>query len=191
MPHKFLRIFHTLENSKFCTVFFQNRVKNSSNLNLWSVCTVLVPNFHCVHVFVVIHNISKIANFTRDFLKTVNDSEITVKTKNVPLFMNFPNIYKLWQFWFKAWFRVFVVIHNISKIANFKRDFLGNDNDSEVTRFNKFVYYNENMNSFKRNFLKNYNDLEDAVKTKNAPFFLIFPNISFFSHMVVTDRLVL
>src|SRR6185437_15000460 len=39
--------------------------------------------------------------------------------------------------------------------------------------------------NFKRNYLENYNDSEDAVKTKNAPFFMIFPNISFF-HMVVT-----
>src|SRR4051812_43860226 len=39
--------------------------------------------------------------------------------------------------------------------------------------------------NFKRNYLENYNDSEHAVKTKNAPFFIIFPNISFF-HMVVT-----
>jgi hypothetical protein len=37
---------------------------------------------------------------------------------------------------------------------------------------------------FKRNYLENYNDSEHAVKTKNAPFFMIFQNISFF-HMVV------
>ena len=41
-------------------------------------------------------------------------------------------------------------------------------------------------NKFKHNYLENYNDSEHAVKTKNAPFFMIFPNISFF-HMVVTD----
>src|SRR6185437_5977662 len=34
-------------------------------------------------------------------------------------------------------------------------------------------------NKFKRNYLENYNDSEHAVKTKNAPFFMIFPNISF------------
>jgi hypothetical protein len=46
----------------------------------------------------------------------------------------------------------------------------------------KFVYYNENMNAnsnFKRNYLENYNDSEDAIKTKNASFFMNFPNISF------------
>src|SRR3954452_19472616 len=37
---------------------------------------------------------------------------------------------------------------------------------------------------FKCNYLENYNDSEHAVKTKNAQFFMIFPNISFF-HMVV------
>ena len=42
------------------------------------------------------------------------------------------------------------------------------------------------IQNFKRNYLENYNDSEHAVKTKNAPFFMIFPNISFF-HMVVTD----
>src|SRR6185437_8963064 len=42
------------------------------------------------------------------------------------------------------------------------------------------------IQNFKRNFLKNYNDSEHAVKTKNVPFFMIFPNIPFF-HMVVTD----
>jgi hypothetical protein len=41
----------------------------------------------------------KIANFKRDYLDNNNDSEFTVKTKNAPFFMNFPNIYKLWQFW--------------------------------------------------------------------------------------------
>src|SRR3569623_207523 len=41
------------------------------------------------------------------------------------------------------------------------------------------------MSNFKRNYLENYNDSEHAVKTKNAPFFMIFPNISFF-HMIVT-----
>ena len=38
--------------------------------------------------------------------------------------------------------------------------------------------------NFKRDYLENYNDSEHAVKTKNAPFFMIFPNISFF-HMIV------
>src|SRR6185312_1317278 len=41
-------------------------------------------------------------------------------------------------------------------------------------------------NKFKRNYLENYHDSEHAVKTKNAPFFMNFPNISFF-HMIVTD----
>ena len=43
----------------------------------------------------------------------------------------------------------------------------------------KGLYTNSNFN------LENYNDSEHAVKTKNAPFFMIFPNISFF-HMIVT-----
>ena len=37
-------------------------------------------------------------------------------------------------------------------------------------------------NKFKRNYLENYNDSEHVVKTKNAPFFMIFPNISFFKY---------
>jgi hypothetical protein len=41
--------------------------------------------------------IPKIANFKRDYLDNGSDSEFTVKTKNAPFFMNFPNIYKLWQ----------------------------------------------------------------------------------------------
>src|SRR3569623_3506834 len=40
------------------------------------------------------------------------------------------------------------------------------------------------IQNFKCNYLENYNDSEHVVKTKNAPFFMIFPNISFF-HMVV------
>src|SRR6185312_13957617 len=40
------------------------------------------------------------------------------------------------------------------------------------------------IQNFKRNHLENYNDSEHAVKTKNAPSFMIFPNISFF-HMIV------
>src|SRR3569623_1794958 len=45
----------------------------------------------------------------------------------------------------------------------------------------KSLYTNSN---FKRNYFENYNDSEHAVKTKNAPFFMIFPNISFL-HMIV------
>ena len=41
--------------------------------------------------------IPKIANFKRDYFDNGNDSEFTVKTNNAPFFMNFPNIYKLWQ----------------------------------------------------------------------------------------------
>jgi hypothetical protein len=37
---------------------------------------------------------------------------------------------------------------------------------------------NANSN-FKRNYLKNYNDSKHAIKTKNAPFFMNFPNIEF------------
>ena len=40
------------------------------------------------------------------------------------------------------------------------------------------------IQNFKRNFLENYNDSKHAVKTKNASFFMIFSNISFF-HMIV------
>ena len=39
---------------------------------------------------------------------------------------------------------------------------------------------------FKCIYLDGENDSDDAVKTKNAPFFITFPNISFL-HMIVTD----
>ena len=58
----------------------------------------------------------------------------------------------------------------------------------ESWRFLKSVYYNENMNpnsNFKGNFLKNYNDSEVVVKTKNAPFVMIFPNILFLYRVFV------
>ena len=58
---------------------------------------LFMPNFHCVYVFVVIHKISKIANFKRNFLENDNDSEFTVKTKNAPFFMDCLNINKNWQ----------------------------------------------------------------------------------------------
>ena len=59
--------------------------------------------------------------------------------------------------------------------------------DFSAKNSKKFVYYNEELvTNFKRNYLENYNDSEHAVKTKNAPFFMIFPNISFF-HMIVID----
>ena len=47
-----------------------------------------------------------------------------------------------------------------------------------------FCTTTKSLYKFKRNYLENYNDSERAVKTKNASFFMIFPNISFF-HMVV------
>ena len=40
---------------------------------------------------------------------------------------------------------------------------------------------------FKCIYLDGENDSDDAVKTKNAQFFIIFPNISFF-HMIVSER---
>ena len=36
----------------------------------------------------------------------------------------------------------------------------------------------KSLQNFKRNYLENYNDSENAVKTKNTPFFLNFPNIN-------------
>jgi hypothetical protein len=49
-----------------------------------------------------------------------------------------------------------------------------------------YVLQRRACNKFKRNYLENYNDSEDAVKTKNAPFFMNFPNINkngqLFSH---------
>jgi hypothetical protein len=36
----------------------------------------------------------------------------------------------------------------------------------------------KSISNFKRNYLENYNDSEHAVKTKNAPFFMNFPNIN-------------
>ena len=45
----------------------------------------------------ILNQFQKIANFKRDYLDNDNDSEFTVKTKNATFFMNFTNIYKLWQ----------------------------------------------------------------------------------------------
>jgi hypothetical protein len=59
--------------------------------------------------------------------------------------------------------------------------------DFSAKNSKKFVYYNEELvtdSNFKRNYLENYNDSEHAIKTKNAPFYMIFLNISFF-HMIV------
>jgi len=44
----------------------------------------------------ILNQFQKITNFKRDYLDNGSDSEFTVKTKNAPFFMNFPNIYKLW-----------------------------------------------------------------------------------------------
>ena len=110
-------------------------------------------NFHCIHVFVVIHRFQK--SPTSKKLKLHQKLKVFVnrwKTKKIFKFSrqyttfidsgtNFHCVH------------IFVVIHKISKIANFKR-----------------IY------------LENYNDSEHAVKAKNAPFFMIFPNISFFSY---------
>ena len=45
-----------------------------------------------MQVFVVIYKISKITNFTHDYLDNDNDSEFTIKTKNASFFMDFSNI---------------------------------------------------------------------------------------------------
>jgi hypothetical protein len=83
--------------------------------------------------------------------------------------MGHPVAFKVGDFWVailnlkfppipeSGFWREFKIQNRNSKIANFKRDYLDNDNDSKFT-----------------------------VKTKNAQFFMIFPNISFF-HMIVTE----
>ena len=63
-----------------------------------------------VHVFVVINKISKITNFTSNYLKNYNNSERAAKTKNAPFFMNFLNIYKIWQL-FPTENAIFVTFH--------------------------------------------------------------------------------
>jgi hypothetical protein len=53
------------------------------------------------------------------------------------------------------------------------------------------VYYNENMyinSNSKRNYLENYNDSEVVVKTKNVPFFMIFPNKLFAQPSLIQGR---
>ena len=50
------------------------------------------PSFRCNT------QVSNFANFTCDYLETISDSEFTVKTKNGPFFMNFPNISKKGNF---------------------------------------------------------------------------------------------
>ena len=55
--------------------------------------------------------------------------------------------------------------------------------DFKAKNSKKFVYYNENVytNSFlKCIYIDGENDSDDAVKTKNAQFFMTFSNISFF-----------
>jgi hypothetical protein len=60
----------------------------------------------------ILNQFQKIANFKRDYLDNDNDSEFTVKTKNAPFFMNFSNIYKLWQIGIILLFRNFWVLVN-------------------------------------------------------------------------------
>ena len=57
----------------------------------------LAPESGSLREIQIQNKFQKIANFKRDYLDNDNDSEFTVKTKNAPFFMNFPNIYKLWQ----------------------------------------------------------------------------------------------
>src|SRR6185312_15565007 len=45
---------------------------------------------------------TKTCKFKRKFLENYNDSEHSIKTKNAPFFMNFPNINKNWQL-FSHW----------------------------------------------------------------------------------------
>ena len=55
--------------------------------------------------------------------------------------------------------------------------------DFSTKKFKKVcVLQRRACNKFKCNCLENYNDSEHTVKTKNAAFFMIFPNISFFSY---------
>ena len=45
---------------------------------------------------------TQIQNFERNFLENYNDSELAVKTKHAPFFMNFPNFNKNGQL-FSHW----------------------------------------------------------------------------------------
>ena len=50
--------------------------------------------------------------------------------------------------------------------------------DFSVKKFKKVcVLQRRACNKFKRNSLENYNDSKHAVKIKNAPFFMNFPNL--------------
>ena len=112
----------------------------------------------------------------------------------------------VWNFEFV--YKLFVVIHKLFWIfcrkINFWIDFFNFHNMNIVTVFiakwdeqndTKMIQFEHcfgllkrkpwfQIQNFKRNYLENYDDSEHAIKTKNAPFFMIFPNISFF-HLIV------
>src|SRR3569623_1395367 len=60
--------------------------------------------------------------------------------------------------------------------------------DFFATNSKKFVYYNEELvtnSKFQTQLSRKLQRFRTCRKNKNAPFFMIFPNISFFFHMAV------
>ena len=120
---------------------------------------------------------------------------------------NYPIWTLFWVIETKTWIRVFVSItQNNVQLDNFGvilfvsfiykkllqysfyenwknrcKNHFSAKNSKKLCITTKSLYTNSN---FKRNYLENYNDSEVVVKTKNAPFFMIFPNISFFLMIV-------
>ena len=69
-------------------------IKNYSyNILLWKFTKSIFPQKIQKSLCIT----TKTWTFKRNYLENYNDSEHAVKTKNAPFFMNFPNIYKLWQ----------------------------------------------------------------------------------------------
>ena len=58
-------------------------------------------NFHCVHVFVVIHRFQKSPTSNAIISTTITIQTVTIKTKNASFFMNFP-IYDLFIVFFPS-----------------------------------------------------------------------------------------
>src|SRR3569833_1868639 len=96
-PLLFRDVFSWLRQERYGRIVQTTLEQDDQERNDKNGATFIVPflrmTFSSLHsCFRCNTQISKIANFKRNFLNNYNDSKQAVKTKNVPFFMNFSNI---------------------------------------------------------------------------------------------------
>src|SRR6185437_5932192 len=78
--------------------YFRFNTQTFIDCNVFPECRQFVAKIDQKILCITTKTCTQIQNFKCNSLENYNDSEFTVKTKNAPFFMNFPNMYKIGNF---------------------------------------------------------------------------------------------